>query len=461
MPYVTNVDDEDKKQNGTGQGPITPGGANNTVQLSPNSGIGSTGVNPSSGGATQTGGQFASLDKYVNANQGQAQPLANKITSGISNQYNDLSGQNASTLQGVQGKVDQGYTKQNQAILDQESANPVSFASDANNVNAFQGQLNNKYTGPGSAESDADYQTQLGKVNQAIATGKAQTGSDAGRQQLLKQYEAKPTAGVTGLNSAILSKDPNAQAGIEQAYSPFSNLVSGLSSGAADINSKIGTAQTEASNSAAQANKQIQDQTNALNTNVNNELKTAQDKYKNFNDTSSAMAANLQQGKLPEGYGVDAGLQSFITNNINPWATAATPALGVPSYNFSNALPQIPTAAAPTLNQAATSSDFNTYGALNNILGSQIASPLSGLDPTQAGSYTTPSIPNVNNQALAGDIYDSLSGFGGNTQISTPAFKQYGTLLAALDKYLGKANPMLTDPYYTQGPGKGTIPTIA
>src|ERR1700690_437612 len=123
MAFVSNMSDEEEQKNQS-QGPVAPGGASNTVKLAPTGGIGSAGGSPSAGGASpNSGGGFASLNQYVNANQGQAQPLANQITGGIQNQYNTLQGQNQQTLQGIQGQVDTGYTKQNQDILAQEAAN--------------------------------------------------------------------------------------------------------------------------------------------------------------------------------------------------------------------------------------------------------------------------------------------------------------------------------------------------
>ncbi len=457
MAFVTNMSDEDKKdQQG---GPVSPGGAGNTIQTSPGSGVGAVGGTSTSGGAPQSGGQFASLNQYVNANQGQAAPLSGQITSGIGQQYNQLQNQNQNVLSGISGQVDKGYTKQNQDILSQESQNPVSFASNPTNIQSFQGQLNDKYTGPQNAESTGEYSGQLANVNNAISQGNAQVGTDTGRQQLLRQYEKAPTAGVTGLNSAILAQDPNAQKNIEQAYQPFSNLVSGLQTGAQGINTQIGNAQNEAQNASQTANKQIQDQVSGLNTNVGNELKTATGQYQKYTDMANNLGSTLQQGKLEGASGVDQGLQDFMQNNINPWVSQYAPGQSV-SYNFANAIPQLANVSAPTLANAATQQDMDAYNALNQLSGTQQASPLQGL--ALSSPFKAPTMPTVDNKALAGDIYSGLSHLPAN--VSSNPYHQYLDLLASLNNYQGLPNT--GGPF---GPGYGgskdpygnTIPTIS
>jgi len=463
MAYVQNMEDENQQAN-PAQGPVSPAGGGQTVHLAPSSGIGSPGASGTAPApAKGAGGQFATLQNYVDANQGQAAPLANQITGGIQNQYNNLQGQNQSTLSGIGSDVNSGYTPQDTGVLSAEVANPVSFAANPPNVSSFQKQLNDQYTGPASAEGDSRYQTQLAKVNNAISTGQNLTGTEAGRQQLLAQNEAAPSTSVTGLNEAILSKDPNAQASIESAYKPFSDLTSQLSTGAQGIDTNIGQAQTSAQGANAAANKAIADQTAALNSGVQGELGGAQTTYNNYETDANAIGKMLQSGQLSSvaGVGVDPALAAFETNNINPWV-AANGQGQTPTYNFANALPQLATVAAPTLNEAATANDFSTFNALNELNGSPINSPLTGLDPSLAGSFSTPSIPAIDNKAVAGDMYTGLSGLpinltgvpGGNA-----AFDQYNAILAALQQYQGI--PVTNYPGGPPGtPGNIPIPPI-
>src|ERR1700742_2459689 len=118
MAFIDNDDEEDQNN----QNSTSPNGAG-AVHLAPTSGVGSVG--PNGGGAdTKPAGNFATLDKYLNANQGQAAPLADKISSGINNQYNTLAQGNQSTLQGINSQVTNapGYSANNPDLLAKEAA---------------------------------------------------------------------------------------------------------------------------------------------------------------------------------------------------------------------------------------------------------------------------------------------------------------------------------------------------
>src|SRR5260221_6782352 len=139
MAFVSNVNPEDKKKDLflAAQGPVAPtGGGSGSVRLAPSGAIGTVGGGgTSSGGANPAGGSFASLNQYVNANQGQAEPLAGKITAGVGQQYNTLAGQNTSTLNDINKQAAANADPANASdTLAQEAANPVSFAGNESNV---------------------------------------------------------------------------------------------------------------------------------------------------------------------------------------------------------------------------------------------------------------------------------------------------------------------------------------
>ncbi len=448
MAFVSNLqgpaEEDNKDKTLSPSGGIAPVGGSGAVHLSPSGGpVGgaSSGAGASGAAPSGAGGSFASLDKYLGANQGQADPLAGKITSGVNQQYSTLQGQNQSTINDINSQVAQNAVPTNyQDTLAQESANPVSFANDTGNVKSFQNLLNASYSGPTSAEGTNQFQTQQAAVNNAIAQGQNATQTEAGRKNLLTQNEAKPTTGVTALNSAILSQSPTALSSVENAYKPFSNLVSGLNTGAQGINATIGKTQGDITSANQASNKQIADQINALNSNVNNEYGALQDKYTSANKQAADYASALQGGTLPTGGNVDAGLQSFLTNSVAPWMTANAPGQSL-SYNFANAVPQFTGNTAPTLQQAATAEDYNKAGAFQNLLSGMnfgAATPIIDRSTAnQAGTYTTAQLPDVNNKALAGDIQAGLRSGAGPINVGREPFQQYLGLLAALQKYQG------------------------
>src|ERR1019366_1135585 len=156
-------------------------------------------------------------------------------------------------------------------------------------------------------------------------------------ENLLVQNEAAPTTGVTALNSAILSQDPNALNSLQNAYQPFNNLLTNLNTGAQAADTTIGKEQSDAAASSAAANKQIADQTAALNTNVNSELTAAQKQYQDYVTATGKAGAAFQNGVLPTGNGVDPGLGQFLTSNVTPWLSANAPGV-TPTYNFANVI---------------------------------------------------------------------------------------------------------------------------
>lgn len=280
MAFVSNDEEDEKDQpNSNAQGPVSPAGGGG-VHLAPSSGVGAAAPAGSSGGSNQAnpGGSFATLNQYLTANQGQAAPLATKITDNIGQQYSGLDQTNQGVLQDIQGQVTNapGYTASDSGLVDRESAAPVSFANDPNNVSAFQKQLTDSYGGPNSAEGVDKFQSQQATVNNAIAQGQAQTQTAAGQQQLVAQNSAAPTAGVTALNSAILSQDPTYLGKVQDAYKPFSNLVSNLNTGAQGIDKTIANETADAQKASSAAQGAITGQINNLNNTVNNQVTQAQ-----------------------------------------------------------------------------------------------------------------------------------------------------------------------------------------
>ncbi len=431
MAFVqTSGNEDEQKKNQNGQ--VDPSGSGAAVQLAPSSGIGEGGGantgSPPGRLATRRnpagGGSFATLDKYINANQGQAAPLAGKITSGINDQYNTLNQGNSSTIQGLNQSVGSAYTPKNQSLLDQEAANPVGFADDANNVSAFQKQLNNQYTGPTSAESAAEYQKQQSQINNAIAQGNASTQTEAGRKGLLNSVEKSPTAGVTALNSAILSKDPNAQGSIENAYKPFNNLLSGLSTGAQGVNQNIAKAQTDSQAARDAANKQIADQTAAFQSGV-------QGRY-----TDALNGANAYNSSL-----------SQFTQNTAPIESALHGFEGAVGQNIDDPLQQYLSMkqvnAPSSIESTARPEDFAFQNALS-MLGGQPVSLLNPALSAQGGSYQAPGALNIPNlDGLVGQLALNAKGTQhGVSKIDENSSKTpFNQLLKALSGYTSQIKP--------------------
>lgn len=409
MPFVENMDDEQKADpNVAPQGPISPTGGGGSVRLSPSSAVpasGGSGGSASAGAGkppAAAGGSFASLNQYIDANQGQAAPLADKLTPGINKQYSDLDSQNNAAIANINNQVTNapGYMASNPNVIAQESANPVSFAGDQGNVKQFQGLLNDSYGGPASAEGTSDYANQQGAINNAIAAGTAATTTEAGRENLLSQNEATPTTGVTALNSAILSQDPNALGSVENAYKPFNNLLTNLNTGAQGVDTTIGKEQADAASASQAANQAISSQINALNTGVSGELTSAQQKAAAQNaqikndlaagtPTTSDLASlgmNSDQWNALSAADKAAATSQVVTSNQGQF-NANT---GTATIDPTQFLTQQDPNAVYNANNVATAKDYANAQAYQTLLnGLNLGTPTTLINPSTASQAGT------------------------------------------------------------------------
>jgi len=406
------MNDEEQKQdpNAPVQGAVSPtGSGSGAVQLAPSAAVPTAGGGGGSAGPGKApnaaGGSFASLDKYLSANQGQAAPLADKLTPGINQEYNNLDTQNNAAIASIDQQVKSapGYTPSNPGVMAAESANPVSFTNDPNNVQQFQSLLKNTYSGPASAESTSDYANRQDAVNRAIATGKSNTTTEAGRENLLSQNEATPTTGVTALNSAILSQDPNALSSIENAYTPFNNLLTNLQTGAKGVNATIGKEQADAAASSKAANDAISQQINALNTGVTGKLTTAQ---QNAAAQNAKLKADLAAGTPSTDDLKMLGMSQDQWNSLSVAQKAAATAqtvqsnkgqfgaqTGTANIDLTNFLTQQDPNAVLNANNVATADDYAKAQAFQTLLkGLNLQTPATIINPstaTQAGTAPT------------------------------------------------------------------------
>ena len=407
-------DDEQKTDpNAPQTGVVAPtGGGGGAVHLSPSSAVPSVGGGGTTGtgGATPAaaGGSFASLDKYLGANQGQAEPLAGKLTNSIGQQYNTLSGQNTSTLNDINSQIaaNAAPTNPNDTIA-KESADPVSFANDPGNVKSFQSLLNASYAGPTSAEGTTGFTNQQTAVNNAIAAGNANTTTEAGRENLLSQNEAAPTTGVTALNSAILSQSPTALGSVENAYKPFGDLLTNLNTGASAADQQIAAQQAQATADNQAANNAINQQVGTINTGAQGNLDTLNTGNTNFVNTYNGLIDTLANGtqELTPDQIAALGLTQQQADALHQQTTMADESQYMTGHNFGAPsattvinndpyLNQLAAPVAPTINQAATPEQFQQLMALLTLNNGQ--TPTGALlDPTQAsqaGTYVAPTL---------------------------------------------------------------------
>ncbi len=436
MPFVSNMNDDENKQNqpqGSQGGAVSPSGpGGGAVRLSPSTAVpaggagsaGATGTNPAS-----AGGQFASMGQYLKANMNQAEPLAGKLTSGIGQEYTGLEGQNQAALSSIGSQVSAqpDYSKANDTIA-QEAANPTSFAGDQGNVASFQNLLKASYNGPTSAESTNDYTNQQNAINKSIAQGQQAVTTESGRENLLAKNEAKPTTGVTALNSAVLSKSPTALSSVENAYKPFQNLLTGLQSGATEQNKAIADKQTQAATAKKAASDALTSQMTGLNTAVGGELTAAQQKLAAQNaQVKSELAAGTPSDATLKSLGITsdqwnslsaaqkaaATSQDVYSNQHQFGATSGTSNIDLTGFLNQNDPNNVLNAG-----NVATKEDYDKAAAFQSLLGGlNLDTPTMAINPSTA--------------AQAGTAPTSASNFDYQTALTTAQQAKSDQLAAA------------------------------
>lgn len=220
MPFLPQnpYDDEaeKKKQEGTGQ---NISGQSGTFALP---GASQTANTPK---APQRSGSFANLNQYLDANKDNTNQMATSIAGSIDN-----------TAQNAQSNIDafkaNAPTVINRVTNDDLKNNYYDNATSLNDVIKNQYKIlkgTGGYTGPTDVSGVAGYEDAVSSAN--TATSKlAQTGTEAGRQELLKNQYSRPsyTQGQNVLDQALIQADPNAQqkiTGVKDKWSALNGLL--------------------------------------------------------------------------------------------------------------------------------------------------------------------------------------------------------------------------------------------
>lgn len=388
-----------------------PAGGNNIppqVGGSAGSGnAGGAGVGAKAGGApntaspTQFGGGAQNLQAYLTANAPQITSEANTISNNLNAGYGQISGDITNTANQFGQQVSSDYAAPNQAVDTAAAANPAGFASTPSNVSAFQGQLNDQYTGPASFETTTPYANIQNEVSTAVQDA-GQMGTQAGLQNYFAGQEQNPTNAETTLDSLLLSGNPQANQQVQTAAGQYSNLTPQLANATAGEDANIAAAQAQAAQAQQQAQSAINPVVSAENTNLQNELaadQAAANTY-NTNAANTAQAAQTQAQKINQILGTDSGIFASVPNyNLSQFLQPlSNPVSGDLSVN-----PNLITN-APTQANTATAQDYAETNALQNLIGSSYQDPLNQANASQAGQFAIPT--NANATTAAGVTQD-------------------------------------------------------
>lgn len=236
MAYVNNVWKDDEEDNGQeGQ---------NQVQLSnQNSGF----VNQGSGGAVaaqpggekRSSGSWTNLMSYVDANKGNDEKMASKVTSDVGSKATELGTTSSGYASGFKNAADSSSLKQNNDLVSAIKNSPTNVKKDD-----FSAYYNGGYKGP--TDTSNYNSNEAAKLNNDFSsfqdvTSKADTNE--GRSQLLKNSYDRPSysLGEQNLDSFIVGgSDVGAQAmqGIKSQYKDTASGWDGLKNSLVDYGSK-------------------------------------------------------------------------------------------------------------------------------------------------------------------------------------------------------------------------------
>lgn len=324
-----------------------------------------------SGTPTQFGSSASKLGDYLTANAPQIQNQANQVVSGLNQQYGQVSGDinNAANQFGQQ--VSQGYAAPNQDVVNQAAQNPAGFASDPNNVKAFQGQYNDTYSGPTSYESSQPYGAIQGEVTNAVQNAGLLNTQPGLQSYFSKNAGPNATQASNTLDTLLLQGNPQAQQQIQQAAGQFGNLTNQFGQSTTAADQSVQAAQQAAQQAQQYAQGQFNPVVDQFGNAVTQNYNTAQQAATNYNNQANQAYSQLTP--------IQQWLQAYQGNSgVNIGNNPLTQYLNQTPVN------------APTLANASTPEQYQEAAALSQLLGSGYQSPLDQANAAQAGTYKTP-----------------------------------------------------------------------
>jgi len=454
---------------------------NNGIPVLPGSTSGVQGAATTSGGpqsTTQAPGSAPSspwnnINSYLSNNAPQAAQMGQNVAANIQNQYSNIGNEIAQTNQNFQSAVGAASTPENASLINEVSTNPIAAASNPANVTAFQGQLNDTYTGPTditqyTSPTNTTGTSDWANINNAInanAQTYATAASPASTQQLAQTLEGSSiTPGITNLDTILLNQNPDSISAITNAAGQWNNLNSLLSQAQTSSNPIAQNAIASATAAQQDANAALQGQetsaTNALEQELSNAasgVASYDNSVNNFDQEFNNNPTAISEGNL-------------LQNGVSPYLVDALGAIAQfnqadapEAYQLPNAetFVQNPETSLPTpptsVGQVATSNDVALENALAALSGGSYT-PL----VTAPGNFTAPTgQPTFNAPGLAAALN---SAFRNDTPTFVPATDPNGALAdwQALQNYLNEYAGNPTPPTeggggpINTGPGAGT-----
>lgn len=188
---------------------------------------------------------FQNLQAYLGANKSQVQEQGDRLSGTLNDQYGQIEGDINQAKTDFGNQVKSGYAQNDPNIVNQAVSNPTQFASDPNNVKAFQSLYNDTYSGPANFEGSDTYGNLSGKVSKASSDAEL-LKNNAGIQNYYQSQNPNATKGGNILDSVLLQGNPEAYGKVKEAANKFPTLQDYLGTTVTGLNQNITDAQGQA-----------------------------------------------------------------------------------------------------------------------------------------------------------------------------------------------------------------------
>lgn len=228
MPYApTPMTEEEEKKKQQGQG----------VSIAGQGASFDSNVPGQDKGTPKSSGQYANIQKYLGANQDQANQMGQGLASDVESKAQE-------SIQ-----LSDQFSKQApkvEAYDPNEAIGKVGGLTDAEKALYKTQKQTGGYTGPDTFDKIQGYE-QAQKATQDASQRVSQVSTEQGQQELLKQKYARPdySAGQNKLDQALLQYSPAAKSGFENIKSKYSNLNDIFSGAQTNVASAIDQSQKQ------------------------------------------------------------------------------------------------------------------------------------------------------------------------------------------------------------------------
>lgn len=215
---------------------------------------------------------WVDINAYLDANRDQSAGLADKVSSGLTSQLENVRGDIEAANQRFRSTVDQGATRLDQDLIDRGTADPTSLTPEERE--RFKKMRTASYGGPSAFSQSEDFGNIVGKTAEAVNRGKS-VDTEAGREEILTSLGMNPTKGQVAFDQLLIGANPEARGKLSAAAKPFEELNAYLDQVGADATTYAGKGREDTDAARAYTENKLGAANTAFQENINQRLAAA------------------------------------------------------------------------------------------------------------------------------------------------------------------------------------------